>query len=88
MNPENLIFNFLPGEDCSFLYYDENEENPDEWIKIDFMCGKAENEVKISWKYEGSYLEKYKTLKFRVCTAHGIFLYEEDIGKGFLTIKI
>jgi len=88
MNLENLIFNFLPRENCSFEYYDENEENPDEWIKINFICEKDGNEIKISWKYEGSYLEKYKTLKFRVCTTHLISVYQEDIGKGFLNLEI
>ncbi|MFP3300514.1 MAG: glycoside hydrolase family 31 protein [Thermoplasmatales archaeon] len=88
MNPENLIFNFLPGENCSFVYYDENEENPDEWIKINFICEKNGNGVKISWKYEGSYLEKYKTLKFRVRTTHVISIYQEDISRGFLNIEI
>jgi alpha-glucosidase (family GH31 glycosyl hydrolase) len=83
INLENLIFNFLPIENCSFVYYNENEENPDEWIEINFICEKYGNEVKISWKYEGSYLEKYKTLKFRVCTTHVISVYQEDISKVF-----
>ena len=84
----DLIFNFVPGNNCNFLYYDEDEESQDRWIKIEFSCTTNNNSIEISWKYDGSYTEKYKTLKFRICTGKGSIIREERIESSKLVLEI